>query len=317
MKKPTPKAARKGIPPIIWVWLGWLVFWVGVSFMPHRAVTPSVAPATAQSTVAPLTTYVNDFAAILKPETSQRLEAALAQFEQDTSNQVAVATYSRLPHGAAEEFSLEVAELSRLGRKGLDNGVILFVFVEDHLARLEVGYGLEGSLTDVQSHRILDKVFAPPWNAGNHDAAVEAAASAVMATVRADFKAGKMPGRAEVFWRQLKVEVPRFFAKLPAMLVAVPIEGRIVVALFGSFFLLGFYDGFQQAKVLVRNAIVTVGNLRAGRAAFRGTAATGTQSMVDSMKVLIFAGAIIAGLAGIVMIAGGGAFGSAGSTLHW
>ena len=316
VKQPATKTASKGLPELVKVWLGWLVFWLGVSVM-GIWVAPEKAPEAAPSKEGSLIAYVNDFAAALRPETVRALEASLAQFERETSTQLAVALYPRLPHGAIEEFTIEVAERSRLGRKGLDNGAILYVFVEEHTARLEVGYGLEGSLTDIASHRILDTVFAPAWNAGNRDAAVEATLERVMTTVRDDFKAGKAPGPVALIWRQLLVETPRFFARLPHLLVGVPIEGRIGIAFFGSLLMLGFADGFKQAGTLARNAFVMATNLRNGRALLAGTARTSIEAAIDSIKVLVIAACAIGGLIGIVLIAGGGAFGSAGATLRW
>jgi uncharacterized membrane protein YgcG len=228
-----------------------------------------------------------------------------------------VALYPRLPHDAIEEFTIQVAERSRLGRKGLDNGAILYVFLEEHTARLEVGYGLEGSLTDIASHRILDNEFAPAWRAGDHDAAVEATLQKAMATVRDEFRAGKAPGRVALLWRQVVAETPRFFARLPHLLVGVPIEGRVVISLFGGLLMLGFADGFRQAGTLERNAFVMAKNLRRGRALLVGTTRTSIESAIDSLKVLVIAACVIGGFIGIVLIAGGGAFGSAGATMRW
>jgi uncharacterized membrane protein YgcG len=180
-----------------------------------------------------------------------------------------------------------------------------------------VGYGLEGSLTDVASHRILDTVFVPAWNAGNRDAAVEATLEKVMATVRDDFKAGKAPGPVALVWRQLLVETPRFLARLPHLLVGVPIGGRFASAFFGGLLMFGISDGFRQARTLARNAFLMARNLRHGRALLAGTARTSIEALIDSLKVFVIVACAIGGFIGIVLIAGGGAFGSAGATLRW
>jgi uncharacterized membrane protein YgcG len=315
-KKPAPGTAGKGVPALVKVWLGWLVFWLGVSVM-GIWVPPEKEAVAAPSKEGSLVAYVNDFAATLRPETVRALEASLAQFEADTSTQLAVALYPRLPHGAIEDFTIEVAERSRLGRKGLDNGAILYVFVEEHAVRLEVGYGLEGALTDIASHRILVDVFAPAWSAGKREEAVRNTLERVMATVRDEFKAGKAPSPVVLVWRQLVAETPRLLVRLPHVLVGVPIEARIVIALFGGLFMLGFADGFRQAVTLGRNAFVMSRNLRQGRALLWGTTRTSIESAIDSIKVLVIAACVIGGLIGIVLIAGGGAFGSAGATTRW
>jgi uncharacterized membrane protein YgcG len=318
MARPETKEPRRGLPPIVWIWIGGLAFWLAVSGLVRPASTSAHAAAlAAPAGAAALVRYVNDFDRALRPGTRERLEAALAAFETETSTQVAVAIYPRAPDGAIEDFGIRVADLSRLGRRGLDNGAILYVFAADRAARLEVGYGLEGTLTDLRAHRILEDTFAPAWSAGDRDGAVERATLAILDAVRGDFRAGKMPGRLEVLWRQVRVELPRRAAELPRILAGVPLEGRVALTLFGGFLLMGLWDGLRQARAMARNAWITAGNLRAGRAAFGGTAATAVGSAVDSMKVLLLAGCLVAALAGVVIVAGGGAFGSAGSTLHW
>ncbi len=127
-----------------------------------------------------------------------------------------------------------------------------------------------------------------------------------------------MPGRFAVFWRQLTVEVPRFAKSvLLDLLVALPTEARIAITFFGSFILLGIWDGFVQARVLARNGVIAVRNLRAARPVFARTQSVAGSSIMDSLKVLLFVGFVAYAAVGIVVIAGGGAFGSGGSTLHW
>jgi uncharacterized membrane protein YgcG len=275
------------------------------------AVNPRAAKATA------LTGYVNDFAGVLAPATVANLGASLAQFEKETSNQIALAGYPQLPEGAVEDFTIDVAERSRLGRKGLDNGAILSIFAKDGVARLEVGYGLEGTLTDIQAHRLLENVLVPSWKAGDRDQAVVNVLVAITTLVRDDYRAGKMPGRVAIFWRQATVEIPKLARNALPTLMAVPLDGRIGIAFFGGLLFIGFWDAFVQARASMRNIAITIGNLRAGKAMSAGTATVDLGSVIDALKVV---GIVIFGLAtavGVVVIAGGGAFGSAGSTLRW
>jgi uncharacterized membrane protein YgcG len=316
-----PGASRTGLPALVWAWIGWFVFWSVISGLSHW-VKPEVAnaPVNAASRVAratALTGYVNDFAGAFRDETTERLGAALAQFEKETSTQIAVAVYPQLPDVPVEEFTIRVAELSRLGRKGLDNGAILSVFAKDKVARLEVGYGLEGVLTDVETYRILESVLAPAWNADDREKAVEGTLSAVMASVRDAYQAGRMPGRLAVFWRQLTVEIPKFVKGALPTLVAMPTDARFGISFFGSFLLLGMWDGFVQTRRLLRNAFLAVRNLRAGKALSKGTQAIRLDSILDTLKVLLFIGFVAYCFVGIVVIAGGGAFGGAGSLLRW
>ncbi len=319
MPTPIPPAQRrKSFIRFAAVLAGWIVFWMVVGALgggarPETRRAPDADAVTATA----LASYVNDFAGALDPAARERLAATLQQFEKETSNQLAVAIYPRLPDVAVEDFTIKVAELSRLGRKGLDNGAVLSIFAKEKVARIEVGYGLEGALTDAQTHRILESVFAPAWGVGERDKAVEGTLAAMMAAVREEYRAGKMPGRMAIFCRSLMTEIPKLARGALPALASVPTEGRVVIAFFGTLLLLGFWDGFVQTRQLTRNAFTAVGNLRAGRAWASGTKSVQIGSAVDAMKITLFVVAVISFGVGIVVIAGGGAFGSAGATLRW
>jgi TPM domain len=116
-----------------------------------------------------------------------RFDGLLSAFEKETSSQIAVAVYPHLPAGSVEKFTLRTAERSRLGRKGLDNGAILFVFMAERVARLEVGYGLEGALPDITAIHILDQDLAPRFARGEYTGGLDASLAAILAAVRAWF----------------------------------------------------------------------------------------------------------------------------------
>jgi uncharacterized membrane protein YgcG len=304
---------RTGLPTIVGMWIGWVFFWGAISLVSHWVKPNDAAPATK---AAALTGYVNDFARVLPGDAVENLATSLSQFERQTSIQLAVAVYARLPHDSLEEFTIRVAELSRLGRKGLDNGVILSIFAEEGRARLEVGYGLEPVLTDLEAHRILESVLAPAWRSGEREKAVGDTLGAVMATVRGAYESGRMPGRFAVFRRQFAVEVPKFAkAALPA-LTSLPTSARFAIAFFGTFLLLGIWDGFVQTRQLVRNAVRAIANLRSGQVLTRGTRPVQLGSIIDTLKVMVFLGFVVYCVVGIVIIAGGGAFGGGGASLR-
>ena len=153
--------------------------------------------------------------------------------------------------------------------------------------------------------------------AGDRDKAIEDTMVAVTSAVRDEYRAGRMPSGFAIFWRQLTGELPKFVKGLVPALVSMPTDMRLALSFFGTFFLIGFWDGFVQSRQLVRNALISAGNVRAGRAWSAGTKAVQLDSAIDALKVLLFVGTAIALGVGIVVIAGGGAFGSAGSTLRW
>src|SRR3979409_2005992 len=109
---------------------------------------------------------INDYAGVLSPEDRAGLRDKTPAREQGSSNQVVVAIFRSLQGESLEDYSIRLAQAWRIGQKGLDNGVIFLVFVEDRKMRLEVGYGLEGSLTDAVSSSILRDVVAPRFREG-------------------------------------------------------------------------------------------------------------------------------------------------------
>ncbi len=134
-----------------------------------------------------LTARVNDYAAMLSPATKQQLESVLAALEQSDSTQLAVLTITSLEGENLENFSLKVVEKWKLGQKNLDNGALLLIAKNDRKLRIEVGYGLEGVLTDLQSGRIIRDIITPQFRNGNFDQGVIDGVSAMIAVVRGEF----------------------------------------------------------------------------------------------------------------------------------
>lgn len=122
---------------------------------------------------------MNDYAGLLAPADRERLERVLAERERATGAQMAIAIFRSLEGESLEDFSVRLAQQWRIGQKGLDNGVILVVFVNDRKVRLEVGYGLEPVVTDVVAGQIIREAIAPRFREGRYAAGLEAAALAV------------------------------------------------------------------------------------------------------------------------------------------
>jgi uncharacterized protein len=126
---------------------------------------------------------VNDYANALTPEGRTRLEGVLADGERATGAQVVVAIFPSLEGESLEDFSIRLAEKWRVGEKALDDGAILLVFVAERKVRIEVGYGLEGAIPDIEASRIIRESIAPRFREGRYDAGLEAAARAIYAQV--------------------------------------------------------------------------------------------------------------------------------------
>ena len=139
--------------------------------------------------VPPLKARVNDYAGLLASSTVAQLEGSLKAFEADQSTQIVVLTIPSLEGDSLEAFSIRVAEAWKIGQKGLDNGAILLIARNDRKLRIEVGYGLEGTLTDLTSGRIIRNIITPRFKEGNFDQGVIDGVSAMMATVKGEFSA--------------------------------------------------------------------------------------------------------------------------------
>ena len=129
---------------------------------------------------------VNDLAGMLSDGFETRLASELAQLERDTGAQVVVLTVPSLEGDAIEDFAMRAAETWKLGHAGVDNGVLVVIARDERLVRIEVGYGLEGALTDVQSGRIIRNLMTPRFRAGDFDGGVAAAVGAIATAVRGE-----------------------------------------------------------------------------------------------------------------------------------
>jgi len=129
---------------------------------------------------------VNDQANMLEDGFEAQLEERLRLLEEETGAQVAVLAISTLEGDPIEDFSMRVVETWKLGRKDADNGVLILIARDERRMRIEVGYGLEGALTDAQSGRIIDHLMAPRFREGDFNGGVGAAVDAVSSAIRGE-----------------------------------------------------------------------------------------------------------------------------------
>jgi uncharacterized protein len=175
---------------------------------------------------------VSDYAGLLSPEAVQRLEVKLRQHEAESSDQIAVAIFKSLDGEVLEDFSIRLAERWQIGSREHDNGVILLIFVDDRKTRLEVGYGLEGRLTDALSDRILRQVLAPRFRAGDFDGGVEAAVDAIILTVQGEYQGKGGPPGTDRAPQPLGALMGLFLVGLIVMFILAP--GWFWWAIFGQ-----------------------------------------------------------------------------------
>lgn len=127
-----------------------------------------------------LTGRITDNAQLLSPKINRSLSDSLQAHEQRTGNQIAVLTIPTLDGESIEDYAVRVFESWKLGRKGRDNGVLIVVVPNDRRMRIEVGYGLEGTLTDAMAGRIIQMVMTPKFKNGDYDGGIADGALAVM-----------------------------------------------------------------------------------------------------------------------------------------
>jgi uncharacterized protein len=139
--------------------------------------------------VPPLTGRVVDLAHVLPPNTIESLTARLKAHEETTSNQVTVLVLPSLEEEPLESFSHRVATTWKLGQKGTDNGVLLLVAMKERKIRIEVGYGLEGALTDARSAQIIRSEIVPRFRAGDAPGGVAAGVDAILKTIEGTYQA--------------------------------------------------------------------------------------------------------------------------------
>lgn len=133
--------------------------------------------------------FVNDFADIIPAESEQQLENRLQQFQNETTNEIAVVTIERLDGDTIDNFAVRLFEEWGIGTSENDNGVLLLVAKQDKKMRIEVGYGLEGALTDAESGAIIRSVLRPAFQNGRYADGIAQAVDAMMAATQGEYDA--------------------------------------------------------------------------------------------------------------------------------
>ncbi len=155
-----------------------LRFVLGVLFL----LMPSAG--TPAMEVPKLQARVTDLAGVLTAQQSANLEARLKALEESDSTQVAVLIIPTLEGEALEDYSVRVATAWRLGQKGRDNGALLLIAMKERKVRIEVGYGLEPTLTDARCSQIIQNDILPRFREGQFYEGIETGVDAITQVVR-------------------------------------------------------------------------------------------------------------------------------------
>lgn len=142
--------------------------------------------AVAQLAVPPLRAPVTDLTGTLTSEQIATLEQRLRAFEEQKGSQIAVLIVPTTQPETIEQYSLRVAETWKLGRRGVNDGVLLLVAKNDRAVFIQVGYGLEGAVPDVLAHRIVEQVIVPRFRSGDFFGGIREALDRLIALVEGE-----------------------------------------------------------------------------------------------------------------------------------
>lgn len=181
------------------------------------------APANALTEVPYLSGRVVDQAGILSSPARDRISAMLKAHEDATGNQVAVLAVASLDGESVEDYAVRVFEDWKPGQRGKDNGVLVLVVPQDRRMRIEVGYGLEGTLTDAAASRVIRDLMTPRFREGNYDVGIEAGVTGIIQILE-----GRQPRDPEADWAAPTRSAAGFHVEAPDM----PIAERILISLF-------------------------------------------------------------------------------------
>lgn len=175
-----------------------------------------------------LSAHVTDTVGLLPEDRRQALESQLVQLEKDKGAQLAVLIVSTTRPEPIESYSLRVAEAWRLGRKGVDDGVLFIVARDDRRMRVEVGYGLEGAVPDAIAKRIVAEVVAPRFKAGDFPGGIEAGVAALVAQINGEALPAPAPSAAGADDQQMGLEEALVLGIIFTLVV-----GSVLKAIFG------------------------------------------------------------------------------------
>ena len=128
---------------------------------------PAFVPAWAEVPIPPLSARVTDLTGTLSAQQRGELESRLAAFEAKRGSQIAVLMLPSTKPEEIEQYSIRLAEAWKIGREGVDDGVIVVVAKDDRRLRIEVGYGLEGVIPDAVAKRVIDERITPRFREGD------------------------------------------------------------------------------------------------------------------------------------------------------
>jgi uncharacterized protein len=266
--------------------------------------------AQADLAVPQLTSHVIDQTATLTVSQQNQLEQKLRLFEDEKGSQLAVLIVPSTQPEAIEQYSIRVAEQWKLGRKKVDDGVILIIAKSDRTLRIEVGYGLEGALSDITSKRIISEIITPYFKQGDFNGGINAGVDQMIRVIEGE----SLPAPTN---RNANVNNAKGLEQLfPIVLIAAFVVGGILRTLFGRFFG-SLITGGVVAVIAWMFAGVFFIALIAGVLALLFTLMGGGGGFGGGRGIGGFGGGGGGGFGGGGFGGGGGGFGGGGASGRW
>jgi uncharacterized protein len=142
--------------------------------------------AAAEVAVPPLKARVTDLTGTLQPDQQAALEQTLQAFENQKGSQIAVLIVPTTQPETIEQYAIRVAEAWKLGRKGVDDGVLLLIARNDRKLRVEVGYGLEGAIPDAVAKRIVSEIITPHFKQDDYFGGIRAGVDRIIKVIEGE-----------------------------------------------------------------------------------------------------------------------------------
>lgn len=196
--------------------------------------------------------WVTDKAGFLSAATVDELDSRLETFERTTGRQIIVYIDKTTGGTPLEEWASKAFQAWKVGRKGLDDGLAVFIMAEDRKVRVEVGYGLEELVPDITAGRVINDIMVPAIRNGDNDAAVTGAVNAFLRAIAGEREAGAEAGSGE--------------AQSPSRAKSGFSKGQKVLSVIGVvFFLILFITNPRLALWLLFSLLSGGGGGRGGR----------------------------------------------------
>ncbi|MGI4867169.1 MAG: TPM domain-containing protein [Janthinobacterium lividum] len=140
---------------------------------------------------------VNDLAHVMQPQEVDALEQKLVTYNDSTSSQIAVVTVPSLGGNEIADYAQKLYESWGIGRKGKDNGILVLVSIQEHQARIQTGYGLEGAVPDALAKRIISNTLVPAFKQNQYYAGLDRGTDQLIALAKGEYKADPTDARPQ------------------------------------------------------------------------------------------------------------------------